>query len=159
MNFQKESVNRQQIGRSTGSIVGATPVFVSFGPFTPGEYISALRCFLQVSHASDNALASVTIRLAVTSRAPRAALDEAEFLTFRPLTPSAGVVLPLFTNAWSDGSVQLFAGLAADLPVSHVVDGDERFLVVSLLGNDADDTFSGSLWIVPGHSNAHDREE
>lgn len=159
MNYQKEIANRQ-IGQ-TFTISSTGTVRLIFGPFTPGEYLPALRLVLVVSNDTPGnntpALGRVSIR--AFSKTPGTATQANFFNDGRAIAGSvAGAGLRIGTNvidATSAGS----GALQIDLPISHVVDGDERFVGIELQNERSTHTWDGSVWVVAGHSDQHDSEE
>lgn len=153
MNLQKECANRK-IGQTVASLSGAGQVIV-FGPYTNGEYIKALR-FSLTAYQSASRYIPVTIK--AFSAPPKNATQFAA--NGRPLDGLTGVFNLACPRYIVDTTVpDHVIHVQIDVPVSHIADGHEPYLACQIGSDLISVDIHGSVFVVPGHSDAHDREE
>jgi hypothetical protein len=160
LNYQLETANRRTVYRV--NIANGQFDYFYLGPFTPGEYISALRFALCVA-VNAVSLPLNTFRIAAF-RAPQPsgfqAFEAAGRSLVGPVAQGVLVLPPTFVylDFFGGGSVNP-ALWHIDIPLAHVVTPQERWIGVELENDSNGADLNGLIMPIVGHSDQFDLEE
>lgn len=162
----------RRIMRTTGSIAAAAGARLFFGPFQPGEFLRAVKITgthpSGLSGVNPNGI-FISIQAGMFLAPPGSAASDTlpNFVAngrgiFAPLENNllAGPFLPSRLDLIDNAGPLFHSTIDTELPLAVVVTGEERYLGIHF-GNHTSsvDSFTLTAWIIPGHSDAHDRAE